>query len=95
MRCTQALEEVMRVLRPGGYFAFLEHVYAPTDRRLLRAAQTLLNPLQQVLADGCHLTRDTLGEVERAGFATVDADTFVVQGLSYLGPHVAGVAKRK
>lgn len=80
------------MLRPGGCFAFLEHVFAPPERRLLRAAQTVLSPLQQALADGCHLTRDTLSQVERAGFAQVDADRFVVDGLSYLGPHVAGVA---
>lgn len=89
---TQVLNEILRVLRPKGCFAFLEHVYAPSDRPLLRVAQTVLNPLQQVLADECHLTRDTLRAVETAGFAQVDADRFVVGGLSYLGPHVAGVA---
>ena len=39
----------------GGYCALREE----DDRPLLRLSQTLLDPLQQVLAHGCHLQRDT------------------------------------
>ncbi|CAM9418232.1 unnamed protein product, partial [Ectocarpus sp. 4 AP-2014] len=57
-----ALREVSRVLRPGGKFLFVEHVHA-RDEGLsilgLRQQQELLDPLQQLLADGCHLTRET------------------------------------
>ncbi|CAN0279543.1 unnamed protein product, partial [Ectocarpus sp. 12 AP-2014] len=57
-----ALREVSRVLRPGGKFLFVEHVHAPDEGLSilgLRQQQELLDPLQQLLADGCHLTRET------------------------------------
>lgn len=88
----QVLAEVRRVLRPGGCFAFLEHVYAPPERPGLRVTQTLLNPLQKALADGCHLTRDTVGDIGRAGFSEVDVNAFDVSGLTYLSTHASGVA---
>lgn len=34
---------------------------------LTRFSQQLLDPLQQLLADGCHLTRVTYGSLERSG----------------------------
>lgn len=57
-----ALREVSRVLRPGGKFVFVEHIHAPEEGLSilgLRQQQDLLDPLQQQLADGCHLTRET------------------------------------
>jgi len=60
-----AVSEVLRVLKPGGTFGFVEHVavtdqdgagLAPLVRRL---SQSALDPLQQALAHGCHLRRDT------------------------------------
>lgn len=40
----------------------MQHVHAPEDGLSilgLRQQQDLLDPLQQQLADGCHLTRET------------------------------------
>eukprot|EP00904_Undaria_pinnatifida_P005424 jgi/Undpi1/2010/HiC_scaffold_12.g05397.m2 len=57
-----ALREVSRVLRPGGKFLFVEHVHAQEEGLSilgLRQQQDLLDPLQQQVADGCHLTRET------------------------------------
>lgn len=48
-----------RVLKPGGKFIFVEHTIAPESKPGLRLAQRLMDPLQQIAADGCHLTRDT------------------------------------
>lgn len=59
---TAALREVSRVLRPGGKFVFVEHILAPEEGLSLlglRQQQELLDPLQQQLAAGCHLTRQT------------------------------------
>jgi SAM-dependent methyltransferase len=61
-----ALAEVGRILRPGGRFHFLEHGLSP-DRGVARW-QGRLEPLQRLLAGGCHLTRDPALMVERAGF---------------------------
>ncbi|KAL0021140.1 hypothetical protein WJX77_003984 [Trebouxia sp. C0004] len=90
-----ALAEVKRVLKPGGKFLFIEHVLAPEPNRKLRLFQHILNPLQQATADGCHLDRDTLKSIQSAGFANVDASSFLVPGLGLIGPHVAGIATVK
>lgn len=85
-----ALAEVRRVLKPGGSFAFIEHVSAPDDS-LLRAMQVALDPLQKALFCGCHLARDPLPALASCGFARVDAARFslndaqamaAVEGLS-------------
>lgn len=52
-----ALEEVVRVLEPGGEFRFFEHVHADGT---VGTSQRLLEPAWRRLAGGCHLTRDTV-----------------------------------
>ncbi|KAG0583747.1 hypothetical protein KC19_3G160000 [Ceratodon purpureus] len=88
---SSTLKEVQRVLRPGGMFLFVEHVAAP-EGDSLRFWQGLLDPVQQLVADGCHLKRDTLGFIEAAQFASVDARRVTVNGASLIGPHVVGSA---
>ncbi|KAG6553838.1 hypothetical protein Mapa_004755 [Marchantia paleacea] len=88
---SSTLKEVKRVLKPGGTFLFVEHVAAPEGNGL-RLWQRILDPLQQLFADGCHLTRDTLQDIESAQFESVEANTFTVPGLFVIGPHIAGVA---
>lgn len=51
-----AVDEVVRVLKPGGEFRFLEHV---ADDGWRRRIQGLLAPIWQRAAGGCHLTRRT------------------------------------
>lgn len=52
-----SLKEVKRVLKPSGKLLFWDHVYAEDSRPLTRLGQNVLNPLQQAIADGCHLNR--------------------------------------
>jgi SAM-dependent methyltransferase len=73
-----ALAEVRRVLRPGGRFHFLEHGLAP-DPGVARW-QRRLEPVQKRVADGCHLTRDPVGLVRRAGFEVERAESRYVRG---------------
>ena len=54
----RSLREVSRVLRPGGRFLFFEHVLGAPGT-LLRLQHQLLSPVQEVVADGCHLNRAT------------------------------------
>lgn len=87
----QALKEVRRVLKPGGMYIFVEHV-AAKDGTILRSVQGFLDPLQQTVADGCHLTRHTATNIARANFAGVDVNQAVLSTASLINPHIYGIA---
>lgn len=57
----RSLDEIHRVLRPGGKLYFLEHVASDAHR----LSQRLLDPAWQALAGGCHLTRRTDDAIAR------------------------------
>jgi ubiquinone/menaquinone biosynthesis C-methylase UbiE len=57
-----ALDEVARVLKPGGKLLFLEHVRSE-DPRLARTQDRLERPWR-FIADGCHCNRDSLATIE-------------------------------
>lgn len=64
------LRELRRVLRPHGRLLLLEHVVSARPRlaRLMRSVDPLMARLS-----GAHIARDTVLNVERAGFADVTA----------------------
>ena len=61
-----ALRELMRVVRPGGELRVLEHGLAP-DPDVARR-QKRFDRFEQIIADGCHLTRDPVALVNDAGW---------------------------
>ncbi|XAR65209.1 hypothetical protein NMG60_11009239 [Bertholletia excelsa] len=86
-----ALKEVRRVLKPGGKYLFVEHV-AAKDGTILRSVQGFLNPLQQIVVDGCHLTRTTGTNISEAGFSDVDINTAFLSSAFFINPHIYGIA---
>ncbi|XP_027913511.1 methyltransferase-like protein 7A isoform X2 [Vigna unguiculata] len=85
------LKEVVRVLRPGGLYVFVEHV-AAKDGTFLKFIQRVLDPLQQTLADGCHLSRNTGNNISRAGFSDVELNMTFLSSATFINPHAYGVA---
>ncbi|XP_058193463.1 uncharacterized protein LOC131310459 isoform X3 [Rhododendron vialii] len=83
--------EVMRVLKPGGLYLFVEHV-AGKDGTITRFVQGVLDPLQQTVSDGCHLTRTTGKYISEAGFSDVDLNMVFVPNAYFVSPHVYGIA---
>ena len=85
-----ALQEIIRVLRPGGRFVFLEHVAAPAGTSL-RRTQRVVAPLWQFFGDGCNPARDIEPIIRRAGFASVSIQTFRAP-VPIVSPNIAGRA---
>jgi ubiquinone/menaquinone biosynthesis C-methylase UbiE len=86
-----ALEQMRRVLKPGGRLLFCEHGAAPDPS--VRRWQARLAPLWLRLAGGCHLLRDAPALLEAAGFRIAELDTHYLRGTPrLLGYHSLGVA---
>lgn len=75
-----ALSELRRVLKSGGTLQFLEHGLAPDEG--VRRWQRRLDPVQQRIAGGCHLTRPIVDLLEAAGFTVKDVDVFYEAGTT-------------
>lgn len=82
----RAFTEIRRVLRPGGELRFYEHVRSqrPWGARF----QHLADLVWPYVAGGCHLSRDSGGAIERAGFETTSVRRFSFMGA----PHLLGAA---
>jgi ubiquinone/menaquinone biosynthesis C-methylase UbiE len=90
----QALQEVARVLKPGGRFLFLEH--GRSDDRTIAVWQDRLNPIQNVMGCGCHLNRQIDRLITQSGLSIAHLDRFSMQGVPRLaGEMYRGTATRQ
>ena len=87
----RALQEVRRVLKPGGTLHFVEHGLAPDDK--VQRLQHRLEPVQKRLFGGCHLTRQISDLLVDAGFTITEQDVFYEDGApKFLAADTLGVA---
>ena len=68
-----ALEQMRRVLKPGGKLIFCEHGAAP-DPNTARW-QDRVNPFWKRIAGGCNLNRPIPSRIEEAGFAIAQVES--------------------
>jgi SAM-dependent methyltransferase len=87
----RVLAEVQRVLRPGGTFAFTEHVAAPAGT-LTRGLQRCAAPFTRLFDHGCDPARDTWRALQAAGFAEIRAYFYRGTGGRLYNPCLTGTA---
>lgn len=85
-----ALQEMRRVLAPGGQLLYCEHGRAPDAA--VRRWQERLQPLWGRIAGGCHLGRDIAALLQAAGFSLPDLQTRYLPGPRPFTYHYWGVA---
>ncbi len=83
------LREILRILKPGGQYVFLEHVAAPRGTRM-RKMQNFIQPVWSFLAEGCHPNRETWETISQAGFAKVNLEHYQHTGGGPASPFIAG-----
>lgn len=90
-----AAHEMARAVRPGGTVHVLEHGAAPDAR--VRRWQRRLEPVEKLVAGGCHLTRDPHALVGAAGLEVLEVDRRYLPGPAVMRPWTFGyrlVARR-
>ena len=74
----RGLQEILRVLKPGGQLLMVEHVRA--QGHVTAFAQDLLTPFTRLFAGNCHWNRRTEQIVHEAGFQGVEFERRVPVG---------------
>lgn len=87
-----ALEEIWRVLKPGGQLLFVEHGLSTEEG--VRRWQRRLTPCWRRIAGGCHLDRPVGELVRNAGFEISQLTTAYMPGPKPMTFIYEGIARR-
>ena len=88
----RAIQEIYRVLKPGGRFYFIEHGLSNEPK--IQVWQNRLTPLQKLIADGCHFNRNIQQIVEKQ-FNNLTIEQFYDHKLPKIGGYMyKGVATK-
>ncbi len=85
----KALQQMKRVLKPGGEMLFCEHGAAPDKD--VRKWQDRINPLWKLIGGGCHVNRQIPDMLEAGGFKVSALETMYLPntprtlGFTYWG----------
>ncbi|KAM9362057.1 thiol S-methyltransferase TMT1A-like [Symphorus nematophorus] len=86
----RVLQEVHRILKPGGAFYFLEHVVSDPSTWTY-FFQHVFEPLWYYLGDGCTVTRATWKDLEAAGFSELYLKHIEAPEVTLMiRPHIMG-----
>jgi ubiquinone/menaquinone biosynthesis C-methylase UbiE len=88
-----SLDEIRRVIKPGGELRFFEHVRSANPA--LGILQDLITPLWSFVGGGCHLNRDTAAHIRAAGFTVEELDRFAYRPLKYVPAHAHIVGRAR
>lgn len=94
----ETLREVLRVLKPGGRFVFLEHVAdRPGTSRFIVQSIVPYTPWRY-FSDGCNPGRRIAEAIQNIGFAEIEVCDYMQQGpgiiLAINRPHIYGTATK-
>ena len=90
----RVLNELHRVLKPGGKFHFLEHGISKNKK--IRKLQIRFNRVNNAIACGCNLTRNIENHISHSPFEIIElfhVETFT--GIDKLYPPIHGTATKK
>ncbi|MEM6403177.1 MAG: class I SAM-dependent methyltransferase [Cyanobacteria bacterium P01_D01_bin.116] len=86
----QAVKEIFRVLKPSGKFFFIEH--GLSNEPSIQTWQNRLNPIQNIIADGCNINRN-IRQIVKQEFSKVDVKEFYADKTpKFMGYMYQGVA---
>lgn len=97
-----AVEEIKRLLKPGGCFGWVEHVNvdleedAPANLVIFDMEQKLFDPLQQIVAHNCHLRRETdhiIRDIFEQDADFLECDRFFIPDMWPVSCQASGVLK--
>ena len=88
-----ALDEMHRVLKPGGLYLFIEHGRGRTETTV--RWQDRLNPAWNRFTDGCNINRPVDELVEQSGFELTSLDEFKGKGPRLISHLYRGIANRR